>query len=220
LRKKQRATRNLEAVAEKIRLYFAAKDAAREKALRLSREIIRYSANAIRAVHRREETNAEQLLSSARSLLKELERDVLRKQNDLVHAGFVHDAQKEFAEASTTLALVTGKPLPGPETLGVSYPAYLNGLGEAVGELRRYLLDSLRRNDLSRCEELLAIMDDIYSVLITMDFPDGITYGLRRTSDAVRGILEKTRGDLTLVLRQKELEDKLGRISDRKPGVF
>jgi translin len=217
LRKKQRVTKNLEAVAERIRLQFAVKDEAREKALRLSREIIRYSANAIRAVHRREETNAEQLLSSARSLLKELEQYVLRKQNDLVHAGFVHDAQKEFAEASTTLALVTGKALPEPEKLGVSYPAYLNGLGEAVGELRRYLLDSLRWNDLSRCEELLAVMDDIYAILITMDFPDGITYGLRRTTDAVRGILEKTRGDLTLVLRQKELEEKLGRISDQKP---
>ena len=85
-------------------------------------------------------------------------------------------------------------------------------MGEAVGELRRYLLDSLRRDDLSRCEELLAIMDDIYAILITMDFPDGITYGLRRTTDAVRGILEKTRGDLTLVLRQKLLEEKLDQI--------
>ncbi|MBM3142664.1 MAG: haloacid dehalogenase [Chloroflexi bacterium] len=216
MRKKQRATKNLEAVAEKTRLYFSAKDAAREKALRLSRDIIRYSANAIRAVHRQEKVNAEQLLVSAHALLRELANDVLQKHDDLVHAGFVHDAQKEFAEASTTLALVTGKPLPEPEALGVSYPAYLNGLGEAVGELRRYLLDSLRRNDLSRCEELLAIMDDIYAVLITMDFPDGITYGLRRTSDAVRGILERTRGDLTLVLRQKELEEKLEQILKEK----
>jgi len=216
LRKKQRATKNLETLAEKSRLYFSAKDAAREKALRLSREIIRYSANAIRAVHRQEKVNAEQLLVSAHALLRELANDVLQKHDDLVHAGFVHDAQKEFAEASTTLALVTGKPLPEPEALGVSYPAYLNGLGEAVGELRRYLLDSLRRNDLSRCEELLAIMDDIYAVLITMDFPEGITYGLRRTSDAVRGILERTRGDLTLVLRQKELEKKLEQILKEK----
>ncbi len=216
MRKKQRVTKNLETLAEKSRLYFSAKDAAREKALRLSREIIRYSANAIRAVHRQEKVNAEQLLVSAHALLRELANDVLQKHDDLVHAGFVHDAQKEFAEASTTLALVTGKPLPEPEALGVSYPAYLNGLGEAVGELRRYLLDSLRRNDLSRCEELLAIMDDIYAVLITMDFPEGITYGLRRTSDAVRGILEKTRGDLTLVLRQKELEEKLEQILKEK----
>ncbi len=216
MKRKRRPTKNLEDIAEKIRLYFSAKDVAREKALRLSREIIRYSANAIRAVHRQEKVNAEQLLVSAHALLRELADDVLQKHDDLVHAGFVHDAQKEFAEASTTLALVTGKPLPEPEALGVSYPAYLNGLGEAVGELRRYLLDCLRRNDLSRCEELLAIMDDIYAVLMTMDFPEGITYGLRRTSDAVRGILEKTRGDLTLVLRQKELEEKLEQILKEK----
>ena len=207
--RKQRATENLEAIAEKIRLYFSTKDAARENILRLCREITRYSANAIRTVHRQENAKAEQLLGSAHVLLEELNHDILNKHNDLRHAGFVHDAQKEFAEGSITLAIVTGKSLPDPETLGVSYPAYLNGLGEAVGELRRYLLDSLRRNDLSRCEELLAIMDEIYATLVTMDFPEAITYGLRRTSDAVRGILEKTRGDLTLALRQKELEEKL-----------
>lgn len=180
--------------------------------LRLSREIIRYSANAIRAIHRQEETNAERLLTSARALLQEAANDVLGNNDDMAHAGFFHDAQKEFAEASITLAIVRGSHLPEPEALGVSYPAYLNGMGEAVGELRRYLLDSLRKNDLSRSEELLEVMDDIYSVLITMDFPDGITYGLRRTTDSVRGILEKTRGDLTLVLRQKELEKRLGQI--------
>jgi translin len=216
LRKQQKVTENLENLAEKIRLYFSTKDKAREKALRLSREIIRYSANAIRAVHRQEKLNAEQLLASAQALLKELTDDVLKKNKDLAYAGFVHDAQKELAEASTTLAIVAGKPLPEPEALGVSYPAYLNGLGEAVGELRRYILDSLRRNDLSRCEELLSIMDDIYSVLMTMDFPDGITYGLRRTSDAIRGILERTRGDLTLALRQQELEKKLEQTSKKK----
>lgn len=216
MKKKQRATKNLEAIAEKIRLYFSTKDAARENALHLSREIIRYSANAIRAVHRQEISNARQLLSSARALLRELDCDVLQTHDDLVHAGFIHDAQKEFAEASATLAIVTGNSLPDPESLKVSYPAYLNGLGEAVGELRRYLLDSLRRSDLSRCEELLAIMDDIYAILVTMDFPDGITYGLRRTTDAVRGILEKTRGDLTLVLKQKELQEKIERTSEKK----
>jgi translin len=216
LKKQQKVTENLEALAEKIRLYFSAKDAAREKALRLSREIIRYSANTIRAVHRQEKANAEQLLTSAQALLRELTDDVLSKNNDLAYAGFVHDAQKELAEASTTLAIVAGKPLPQPEALGVSYPAYLNGLGEAVGELRRYILDSLRRNDLARCEELLTTMDDIYSVLMTMDFPEGITYGLRRTSDAIRGILERTRGDLTLALRQQELEKKLEQSSKKK----
>lgn len=216
MNKKQRATESLEVIAEKIRLYLSTKDTARENTLRLCREVIRYSANAIRAIHRQDKAKAEQLLGSAHASLQELSHDILNKHNDLLHAGFVHDAQKEFAEASTTLAMVTGKSLPDPETLGVSCPAYLNGLGEAVGELRRYLLDSMRRNDLSRCEELLATMDDIYGVLVTMDFPEAITYGLRRTTDSVRGILEKTRGDLTLVLRQKQLEDKLKQITKKE----
>ena len=215
MRKKRRATENLEAIAEKSRLYLSAEDTAREKALRLCREVIRCSANAIRAVHRQEEAKAEGFLETARVSLRELSHDILQEHGDLLHAGFVHDAQKEFAEASTTLAIIGRKLLPDPEALGVGHPAYLNGLGEAVGELRRYLLDSLRRNDLSRCEELLATMDDIYAVLVTMDFPDAVTYGLRRTTDSVRGILEKTRGDLTLVLRQKELEDRLEQIAGR-----
>jgi translin len=209
LSKKQTAKENLETIAEKIRLQLSAKDAARESVLHLCREIIRYSANAIRAVHRQEQKKAEQLLNSALASSRKLTNSVPQEHSELLYSGFVHDAQKERAEASITLAIVTGKPLPDPETLGINYPAYLNGLGEAVGELRRYLLDSLRRNDLSRCEELLIIMDDVYSVLVTMDFPDAITYGLRRTTDSVRGILEKTRGDLTLVLRQKSLEKKL-----------
>jgi translin len=216
LRNKQKAVKNLESLAEEIREYFSAKDAARERTLHISREIIRHSANTIRAVHRQEMAKAKQLLVSAQALLTELNQDVLKKNQDLAYVGFVHDAQKELAEASCTLAIVSGKPLPRPEAIGVSYPAYLNGLGEAVGELRRYILDSLRRNDFSKCEDLLAIMDDIYSVLITMDFPDAITYGLRRTSDNTRGILERTRGDLTLALRQQTLEEKLSGIKKRK----
>jgi len=129
--------------------------------------------------------------------------------SELSHTGFIRDAQKEFAEGSITLALATGKQPPGPDELGIDYAAYLNGLGEAVGELRRYLLDSMRRGDLGRGEELLSAMDDIYSILVTMDFPDAITGGLRRTTDMVRGVLERSRSDLTLVMVQKELEQKL-----------
>ena len=209
LSKKRKHTENLEAISEKAHLSLSAKDATRENTLRLCREVIRHSANAIRAIHRQEKTNAEQLLDSAHTFLKQLHHDIPDEHSDLHCAGFVHDAQKEFAEASITLSIINTTPLPDPKTLGVTYPAYLNGMGEAAGELRRYLLDSLRRNDLSRCEELLKEMDDIYSTLVTMDYPDAITHGLRRTTDAVRGILEKTRGDLTLVLRQKELEDRL-----------
>ena len=220
MNKEPRVTKNLETSAEQISLYLSAKDTSREKALRLCREIIRHSANAIRAVHRQEKVEAEQLLNSASALLQELTHSIPDEHNDLLHTGFVHDAQKEFAEANITFAIINNKSLPDPDTLQVSCAAYLNGLGEAVGELRRYLLDSLRRNDLSRCEELLSIMDDIYAILVTMDFPDAITHGLRRTTDTTRSILEKTRGDLTMALRQEELKEKMGSIvNDRNNPI-
>ena len=203
-----RPTDNLETIADQIRLSFSAKDAAREKVLPLCREVIRHCSQAIRTIHRQEFNQAAELLKSGRNLLGEVAQ-IAAGCSELGYAGFVRDAQKEFAEGSITLALVAGKQLPSPEELSVDAAAYLNGLGEAVGELRRYLLDSMRRGDLSRGEELLSSMDDIYSVLVTMDFPDAITSGLRRTTDMVRGVLERTRSDLTLVMRQKDLEEKL-----------
>jgi translin len=206
-------TDNLDSIAEQIRQSFSAKDAAREKVLPLCREVIRYCSNAIRAVHRQEFDQAKGLLQSARNLLNELEQTVA-DYSELSATGFIKDAQKEFAEGSVTLALVTGNQPPTPDELGVDFTAYLNGLGEAVGELRRYLLDSMRKGDLSRGEELLSAMDDIYNILVTMDFPDAITGGLRHTTDRVRGILEKTRADLTLVIRQKDLEERLGKYED------
>ena len=200
--------KDLESIAAKLRPYFAAEDEAREKALRSCRRIIRYSADAIRAVHRREHDRAKQLLSSAHDLVLELNHD-LAKHGKLLHAGFIHDAQKEFAEGCITSALIAGEELPRPETLCISNAAYLDGLGESVGELRRYILDSLRRDDFTRCEELLTVMDEIYGILITMDFPELLAHGLRRTTDTIRAIIERTRGDLTVSLRQKGLEKKL-----------
>ena len=205
-----RLTDNLDSIADRIRESFSAKDAAREKVLPLCRESIRYSSNAIRAVHRQELDRAEALLQSARDLLGEVAQ-AITADNELSRTGFFRDAQKEFAEGSITLALVTGKQPPDPEELGVDSVAYLHGLGEAVGELRRYLLDSLRKGDLSRGEEFLSAMDDIYNILVTIDFPDAITGGLRRITDMVRGVLERTRSDLTLAIRQKELEERLGK---------
>jgi translin len=199
-------------IAAKLRPYFATEDEAREKALRSCRQVIRYSADAIRAVHRQEHDKAKQLLDSAHELLQELNHDLARH-GKLLHSGFIHDAQKEFAEGCITLSLIAGEDLPKPRALGVSNAAYLDGLGESVGELRRYILDSLRRDDFSRCEELLTIMDEIYGILITMDFPELLAHGLRRTTDAVRGIIERTRGDLTVSLRQKKLEKKLNDLS-------
>ncbi len=203
-----KSTENLESFADELRQTFSAKDSAREKALPLCRQAIRYCARAIRSVHRQEFKPAEELLQSARKQLVEA-KEALAEHSDLSHTAFLRDAQKEFAEGIITLALVAGKPLPAPDELDVAPAAYLNGMGEAVGELRRYLLDSMRKGDLSRGEELLGAMDDIYSTLVTMDFPDAITGGLRHTTDMVRGVLERTRSDLTLGIRQKELENRL-----------
>ncbi len=206
----------LDPIMDGVRAAFIDKNAARERALPLCRETIRHSANAIRAVHREEFGEAERLIEQARACITEA-NDGLRSHPETYHAGFVHDAQKEYTEACCTLAVIAGRPLPTPEALGVELPAYLNGMGEAVGEMRRHLLDRLRSGNVDLCESILAAMDDIYSVLVTVDYPDAMTGGLRRTTDAVRGILERTRGDLTLSVRQRELERKLadfeGRVS-------
>jgi len=206
-----RLTDNLESIADQIRQTFSAKDAAREKALPLCREVIRHCSQAIRALHRQEFDQAKERLQSACNLLNQAKQAVTAY-SELSNASFIRDAQKEFAEGSITLALVTRKQPPDPDELGIDPAAYLNGLGEAVGELRRYLLDSMRRGDLSQGEELLSAMDDVYSILITIDFPDAITGGLRRTTDMVRGVLERTRSDLTLVMSQNELENKLKKL--------
>lgn len=203
-----RLTDNIESIAERIRATFTAQDSAREEALHLCREVIRYSSNAIRSIHRQEFDQASEVLKLARNQLDTVEQR-LDEQCRLISTGFIKDAAKEYAEGSITLALVTGKRLPSPEELRVEPNAYLNGMGEAIGELRRYLLDGMRRGDLSRGDEILSVMDDIYGVLVTMDFPDAITGGLRHTTDMVRGILERTRSDLTLTMRQFELEKKL-----------
>jgi translin len=203
-----KTTDNLEVVAANIRQAFTAQDGAREKALPLCREVIRYASVTIRAIHRHEFQAAEQTLAEARRLLDEVEVS-LKSCLDLQNTHFVWDAEKEYAEAAATLAMATGRVLPSPDELGVDYSAYLNGLGEAANELRRYLLDALRQGEYSRGEELLEAMGDVYNVLVTMDFPDSITGGLRRTTDVLRGVTEKTRSDLTLSVQQKRLEDKL-----------
>ena len=205
---------HLEAIAERARAAFTAKDVAREQALRSSREAIRFCSEGIRAVHRGEYDDARKKLNSARDLIQELE-DVLKDHQDLAHSGFVYSAQKEYAEGRATLSIIVDGTIPDPEEIKVGYAAYLNGIAEAVGELRRHVLDTIRKGETARCEELLEAMDDIYGILVTMDFPDAMTGGLRRTTDSTRGILEKTRGDLTVASRQWALEKKLAKLEDK-----
>jgi translin len=201
-------------IAEEALQALEARHEAREEALELSRHLVRHSANTIRAVHRGELQKAEEMLEDGREVVDQFNVD-LAEEPDIYSAGYVQDALKEFAEASITYALIAGRPLPGPGELDVDYPAYLNGLGEAMGELRRAILDLIRRGDLARGEELLDAMDEVYGVLVTVDFPQALTRGLRRTTDMVRGVLERTRGDLTMAVRQQRLEETLKEFEDK-----
>jgi translin len=199
---------NLDQTAEYIRQEFEKKNAARDKAYQSSRELIRQCARAIRAVHREEWQTAENIIAEAREANEELVAGV-RDFPDLYFAGYTQDAIKEFVEANLTYALVRNRPLPRPEELGAETNTWLNGLAEAATELRRRILDIIRHGHSEEAERLLDTMDQIYSVLVTFDFNDTITGGLRRRTDTVRAVLERTRGDITTSLRQAELEHAL-----------
>jgi len=199
---------NIDPIGQEIIGYLTLKHAAREQALPKSRAAIRHCANSIRATHRQEFQAAEALMARAAALLAEMASD-LQHHQDIYYAGFVQDAQKEYAEAASFAALAQHHPLPTVSELALGHAAYLNGLAEAVGELRRYVLDQLRRGNTDDCEAFLGYMDDIYALLITVDLPDAVTAGLRRTTDATRSILERTRGDLTTALSQAHLEHSM-----------
>jgi translin len=205
---------NLDQIAERIRQSFDARTAARDQALAQARTLTRYCANAIRAVHRDEVELAGQNLDEARALAQNL-RVNLAAHPDLYYAGYTQDALKEYAEASIVCALVANRALPTPEVLELEYATYLQGLAEAAGELRRRCLDILRHGHSDEAERLLSHMDDIYAVVVTMDYPDAITGGLRRLTDIVRGVTERTRGDMTISLRQARLEQSLERLEAR-----
>lgn len=201
-------TENIDVIGQEAITHLALKNAARERALPKSRAAIRFCANSIRATHRQETATAQTLLQQAAALLEEMATD-LHDHQDIFYAGFVQDAQKEYAEAVTFATMTQSQPLPMAEALAIGWAAYLNGLAEAVGELRRYVLDQLRRGNFAGCEVYLCYMDDVYALLVSVDFPDAITSGLRRTTDVTRGILEKTRGDLTTAITQAQLQQTM-----------
>jgi translin len=160
-------------------------------------------------VHRHDTEAAAELATDAERALREAQQ-ALRDHPRVAHAGFLHDAEKEFVEARVTAALVAGDPLPTGDDLAVDPTSWLRGIGEAASELRRHLLDLLRAGELDRGEELLGAMDDVYDALVTVDFPDALTNGLRRTVDALRAVLERTRGDVTTTILQERLRRALG----------
>jgi len=213
---------NLNQIAERVHQVFEMRTKARDKALGQARQLTRFAAHTIRAVHRDEVDLAAENLEQARTLAAALKQD-LAGFPDLFFAGYTQDAIKEYAEASITCALVQNQPLPTPEDLGLEHATFINGLAEVPGELRRRCLDILRQGYSQEAERLLSCMDDIYDLLVTLDYPDAITNGLRRQTDLVRGILERTRGDLTISQREQQLQmalektqAQLSRLAEKK----
>jgi translin len=201
---------DLRPIAEEFQRRFDRKMVAREAALVSARQAIRSSANAIRAIHRGELDEAHRLQEQARSALDEGEK-AATEQPDVLFAGFIQDAQKEYAEARLTEAVVQGKDLPSQDELGIGMAPYLNGMAEAIGEARRAILDLLRRGEVQRSELILSTMEDMYYLLVSMDYPDAITGHLRRSTDIARSIMEKTRGDLSVSIVQRTLSEALER---------
>ena len=197
--------KNLPIIAEKIHQALEARTQARDRALANARQVTRHAATAIRAIHREEHDTAYGQLDQARELVRAMQNE-LGKFPELYYAGYTQDAIKEFIEASITCALIENQPLPTPDDLNVEYATYLTGLAEAAGELRRRCLDILRQGYSGEAERLLSCMDDIYATLVTMDYPDAVTNGLRRQTDIIRGVVERTRGDLTISQREQHLE--------------
>jgi len=195
-------------LADLARQDLETRNAALDNALVQARQLTRFAAHTIRAIHRNEVEQAHQNLEDARAIVLKLQTD-LASTPDLYFAGYTQDAIKEYCEATLTCAIIEDKPLPGPQDLGVLTAVYLNGLAETAGELRRRCMDILRQGYSPDAERLLAWMDEIYALMITLDYPDAITYGLRRHTDLLRGIVERTRADLTLSLREQRLTQAL-----------
>ena len=202
-------------IAARAREHLELRNQAREQAIPISREVVRLSANAIRAVHRGDFEEARSLLGRADERLKET-ANIREEAPEIYYAGFLNDARKEFSEAHVTLAVLSGEKIPQPADLGVEPSTFLNGMAEVIGELRRYILDALRQDTVDRCQEFMGVMDEIYGILVTIDYPEAVTGGLRRSTDQMRGVLERTRGDLTMALRQHRLEAQLARWEGRQ----
>jgi len=202
---------------EQVHQVFESLNEARDMALLQARQLTRLSAQTIRAIHRSEVDEAANNLEQARVLATSF-KTMLADFPQLFHAGYTQDSLKEFVEASLTCAIIENRPLPTPEELDVEYATYLNGLAEVTGELRRRCLDILRQGYSEEAERLLGWMDEIYNLLVTVDYPDALTNGLRRQTDLARGIVERTRGDMTLSLREERLQQALTRVASQLPG--
>lgn len=202
-----------ESITSELRSRAQAMHEAREAALVETRKLVQLSAKSIRHVHRRQFAEAESFLAQAQETARRA-RSALAPFPEL-NAAYLHDSEKEMVEAAAVLAIVQGKPYPSPNDLGALVMSYLNGMGEAASEVRRYALDEMRAGRFADAELILSQMEDIYEELITFDYADSMTGGLRRTCDALRAVVERTRSDLTASMTQQALVQELRATRER-----
>lgn len=199
---------NWDSIVAELKEHAQAMHLAREAGLPICRQIVQTSSKCIRHVHRHQFEEARSLLEEAKKLCQSA-RDILSSHGEIFYAGYLSDSEKEMVEAAAVLAIVHDEPYPSPKELGVHMASYLNGMAEAASEMRRFALDELRKGRLNEAERILNHMETIYEDLITFDYPDSMTGGLRRTCDALRPVIERTRSDLTASAGQRELIEEL-----------
>lgn len=197
--------KNLEEIASQIQYKLDEKDAVREVALKSSRAIIRVAAGIVHAIHKHEDVKNE--FNEARDEVHRL-RSLLEDHPDIWNAGFVEDAMAEIAEASILFSIINSEELPDPEDLGITPASYLLGLGDVIGELRRFALESLRNGEVELAQRYLDMMEEIFLILMRFDYPDAIV-PIRRKQDVARSLLEKTRGEVAVAICSKRLEERL-----------
>jgi translin len=206
--------KNLEKIIDKIEKSIDDKDRIREKALRHSREIIINCRKAIQLIHQGQTEKAKMHLRKASAKLASL-YDITGNYPELFHAGYVENAAQEFVEAKCLLNIIQGKNLPDPDKLQTTYSSYLLGLCDVVGELRRKSLDSILVGSAEEANKYLKLMENIYDAIIKFDYPSSLV-PIKRKQDQVRGIIEKTRGELAVASCERRIEFH----TDEFRGIF
>jgi len=197
--------KNLDEIADRIQSRLDEKDTVREIAIKSSRAIIRISGSVIHSIHKKEDVR--RMMGEAMDEAQRL-RGLLEEHPEIWNSGLVEDAMQELSEAAIIMSIADDAPLPDPEELGVPMTAYLLGLADAIGELRRFTLESLRQGNTETATVFLEMMEDMFKVIMRFDYPDALV-SIRRKQDIARSLLEKTRGELAVAVSSKMLGDKI-----------
>ncbi len=200
----------LKAVLKEIEKELQEKEKVRENAQKDVRKATSLSKQAILLIHQNRLKEARKLAERAKQIISKL-NDLSATHPSIIYGGMFSAALQEYAEANIFLTLVNESRFVTPSEINVPSVDYVLGLADVIGELRRRALDALREGNVSKGEECLQLMDEIYIELMAMDESYMLVVGLRRKCDVARKIIEVTRGDVTQEMRRSQLENYLKR---------